>query len=111
VGFVHPLHVIVDLSGRLANLLNLLPNSLSENRVLGAAGTCSPGQGVYPFLEVVNELSRQLAPGRNTGDGLCARGCRFGLVTTSVAARGAGLGGSVGVFSGPAGVGIARFGI
>jgi hypothetical protein len=37
-------------------------------------------------------------------------GVGFGLATTSVAARGAGLGGLVGVFSGPAGMGFARFG-
>jgi hypothetical protein len=52
VGFVHLLHMIIDPLGRLANLLNLLPDGLGENRTLGAACACSPGYGVYPLLEV-----------------------------------------------------------
>jgi hypothetical protein len=49
-------------------------------------------------------------PGGAWGLVLGPGGVRLGLATTSVAACGVGLGGPVGVFSGPAGVGFARLG-
>jgi hypothetical protein len=77
VGFVYPLHMVIDPAGCLADLLDLLPDGLGENRVLGAACACSPGHGVYRLLEVGHELSRQqAAPGRRTGVGLGARRCK-----------------------------------
>jgi hypothetical protein len=49
-------------------------------------------------------------PGGARGLILGPGGVRFGLAATSVAAGGLGLGGPVGVFSGPAGVGVGRLG-
>jgi hypothetical protein len=49
VGFVHPLHmVIIDPAGRLADLLDLFPDGLGENRVLGAACGTQPGPWCPP---------------------------------------------------------------
>jgi hypothetical protein len=108
VGFVHPLHVIVDPAGRFANLLDLLPDGFGEDRVFGAPCACSAGQVSTFFwrLAMNSVASRPLGGARGliVGPG----GVRFGLAATSVAAGGVGLGGPVGVFSGPAGVGFGR---
>jgi hypothetical protein len=59
VGFVNPFHMVIDSAGRLADLLDLLPDGFGENRVFGAACACSPGHSVYCLLEVGHEFSRQ----------------------------------------------------
>jgi hypothetical protein len=59
VGFVHPLHVIIDPAGRFANLLDLLLDGFGEDQVFGAPCVCSPGDSVYRLLEVGHELRRQ----------------------------------------------------
>jgi hypothetical protein len=76
VGFVHPLHLIIDPAGRFANLLDLLPDGFGEDRVFGAPCACSAGYSVYRLLEVGHELRRQQAPGRRTGVDLGTRRCK-----------------------------------
>jgi hypothetical protein len=57
VGFVHPLHVIIDPAGRFANLLDLLLDGFGEDRVFGAPCACSAGHSVYRLLKVGHDLS------------------------------------------------------